>query len=365
MKKTLALALAILTAIAFSGCSSPIAATPSPAVTVAATTAPTPEPTAEPTIESTAEAPTEAPTAETTASPEPTEVSDEVDSAGSGSLIFDIYQSAANRDVNFDGTDEEISFTSGASKSVLTINGKDYEVAKPNLAQRFAITDIDTSDKYMEFVFTDTYDDGLADSEKAYSWLYWWDGSKLILMGGLMDVKFDGAWRSTFKAADVINGKGQVSALARTQELTDIWYIAYYKTTGTGRKLYEWRHTAEPVNKLEPLTCKTVCLVQINHDEISRDVNKYMSSDYAHYWNPALTPTTIGRDIGPEEGIKVIVRPGEKLTILGTYGPTWFKVKTEDNLTGWIFCKEGKVGGYFTVMGWKAEDMFSGLVVAG
>ncbi len=365
MKKTLALALAILAALTFTGCDSLVpSATPSPTVSAAPTVAPTQAPTVEPTVEPTV-APTETPSGEPTTTTEATEAAAEVDSAGSGSLVFDIYQSEASRDINADGTAEAISFTSGAAKSVLTIDGTDYEVAKANLAQRFAITDIDINDKYMEFVFTDAYNSDLADSEKAFSWFYWWDGSKLLLMGGLMDVKFDGAWRSSFKVNDVIDGKGQVFGLARTQELTDIWYTAYYKTTGSSRKLYEWRHTAEPINEVGPLTCKTVCLIQINHDEISRDVNKYMSSDYDHYWNPALTPTAIGRDIGPEEGIKVIVRPGEKLTIVGTYGPTWFKVKTEDNLTGWIFCQDGKVGGYYTVMGWMASDMFNGLVVAG
>lgn len=365
MKKTLALALAILAALTFTGCDSLVpTAMPSPTQSAVPTEAPTPAPTAEPTMEPTA-APTETPTEEPTATPEPTETAEEVDSAGSGDLIFDIYTDSANRDINFDGTAESIAFVSGADKAVLTIDGTDYVVAKANLAQRFAITDIDTGDKYMEFVFTDAYSDDLADSEKAYSWLYWWDGSKLLLMGGLMDVKFDGAWRSSFKVNDVIDGEGQVFALARTQELTDIWYTAYYKTTGTGRKLYEWRHTAEPVNEVEKLTCKTVCLLQANHDETGRDKNKYASSEYDYYWIPTLSPTTLGRVLDPAEGIKVIAQPGDKLTIIGTYGPTWFKVKTQDGIVGWIYCKGGKVGAYNATMGWTASDMFTGIVVAG
>ena len=368
LKKSLAMLLALLLILALSACGSSPPPSPSAAPTSApaeGTDAPTPEPT---------EAPEETPTAEPTATAEPTPTETatpepsptaEVDSAGAGALVFDIYGGEARRDINFDGTDEEITFTSGASKSTLEIDGKQYEVAKPKLAGVFAITDIDTSDKILEFVFTDAYDEDLADSEKASSWLYWWNGSKLMLMGGLMDVKFDGAWRSSFKAADVIDGKGQVNCLARTQELTDIWYIAYYKTTGTGRKLYEWRHTATPVNEVGELTCKTVCLIQSNHDESGRDKNKYATSEYDYYWIPTLSPTTLGRVQDPAAGIKVIARPGDKLTIIGTYGPTWFKVKTQDNITGWIHCKHGNVGAYNATMGWTAQDMFEGLISAG
>jgi hypothetical protein len=368
MKKQLAILLAILAAIAFTGCD--ILApepSPTPTPTATATATETPAPTETPPAATTpaVETPTPTPEPETTPTPEPTEAADAPDSAGQGDLIFDIYQSQALRDIDFDGTDESIAFESGSDKSVLTIDGTEYEVAKPNLAKLFAVTDIDTSDKYMEFVFTDEYDADLADGEKAYSWLYWWNGSKLMLMGGLMDVKFDGAWRDSFKTADVIDGEGTVYGLARTQELTDIWYVAYFKTTGTGRKLYEWRHTAAPVNEVGELTCKTVCLLQTNHDETSRDVNKYTTSEYDNYWIPTVAPTTQGRVLNPAEGIQVIAQSGEKLTIVGTYGPTWFKVKTHDGLVGWIYCKDGHVGAYHATTGWTAEDMFDGIVVAG
>jgi hypothetical protein len=66
-----------------------------------------------------------------------------------------------------------------------------------------------------------------------------------------------------------------------------------------------------------------------------------------------------------EEGIKVIAQAGEKLEIVGVYGPTWFKVKTHDGLVGWIFCKDGNVGAYHATVGWTAQSMFDGLVVAG
>lgn len=280
-------------------------------------------------------------------------------------MLFDIYQSSAQADINFDGTLEDITFTSGADKSVLQIDGASYDVPKPNLAQLFALTDIDTTDKYMEFVFTDAYDADLADSEKAFSWLYWWNGSKLIPMGGLMDVKFDGEWRSSFKASDVIDGKGQVSCLARSQELTDIWYIADYRTTGSNRKLYEWRHTATPANEVDKLTCKTVCAIFADHKEVKRDDPTYMNSEYDNYWIPSLDPYTLGRVPNPAEGIKIIAQPGDKLTILGTYGPTWFRVKTQDGIVGWIYCKGKHVGAYYQTVGWTADDMFDGLVNAG
>lgn len=363
MKRILAAAFVTMLVLSVAGCSlfEP-APTPAASPTAAPTDAPTAPPEITPAATATPEPPTPSPTPSPTPVPSPT--AEGPDSAGA-SVLFDIYQSSALVDINKDGTPEDITFTSGADKSTLEINGTAYDVPKPGLAQLFAVMDMDTSDKILELVFTDKYNANLADSEKAFSWMYWWNGSKLISMGGLMDVKFDGNWRSAFKAEDVTDGKGQVFCLTRTQELTDIWYVAYYKTTGNDRKLYEWRHTAEPVNELEPLTCKTVCLLQSNHDETSRDHNKYANSMYDYYWIPTLEPTTLGRIADPDEGIKLIARPDDKLTITGTYGPTWFKVKTQDGYVGWIYCKDKKVGAYNATVGWTAEDMFDGLVSAG
>jgi hypothetical protein len=360
MKKILALLFAAMVVISFSGCGSPPpTASPTASPTAAALPTDTPAPT------DTLAPATSEPSALPTETPLPSPTAEDADSAGSGSVLFDIYQSAASVDINKDGTAEEITFTSGDDKSVLQIDGTSYDVPKPRLAQLFAVTDIDTTDKYLEFVFTDKYDAGLADSEKAFSWMYWWNGTKLILMGGLMDVKFDGAWRSTFKAADCVSGKdGQVACLTNSTELTDIWYIAWYRPAGKDRKLSEWRHTAAPVNEVGQLTCKTVCLLQTNHDETSRN-NTYMNSEFDYYWIPTLSPTTLGRVLNPAPGIKIIAQVGEKLTIMGTYGKTWFKVKTHDGYIGWIYCKGKHVGGYYTSMGWTAEDMFDGLVSAG
>lgn len=352
MKKVLAILFAAMLVISFSGCDSP---SPSPSVSAAPST---PEPTDLP-VESPTIMPTATPSPTPEVTPEPSPTAEAPDSAGSGDVLFDIYQSWALRDINLDGTDEDIKFTSGEAKSILQINGTSIDVPKPNLAQLFAITDIDTSDKILELVFTDKYDPEIADSEKAFSWVYWWNGTKLLFMGGMMDMKFAGDWRSTFKAADFTNGKGQASCLTRTEELTDIWYIANYRPSGSARKLSEYRHTAAPVNEVGQLTCKTYCLIQTDH------VDTYMSSMYDYYWIPTLPPTTLGRVLNPDTGIKIIAQPGDKLAITGTYGKTWFKVKTQDGHQGWIYCKDKKVGAYFATKGWTAEDMFDGLVVAG
>jgi hypothetical protein len=289
----------------------------------------------------------------------PTATPEAPDVAGAGDVLFDIYKFSAARDINKDGTDEAIKFTKGASKSKLTINGKAYDVPKAHLAQLFAITDVNKSDKILELVFTEEYDAGLADSEKAFSYLYWWNGTKLVYMGGLMDVKFAGGWRTSFKASAYFNGIGQVTCLTRTEELTDLWYMGHYKPKGTDRKLVEYSYTAKPLGDVTKLTCKKFCLIQ------TKAVNTYMSSEYDYYWIPTLSPTTDGRIHNPAPGLVIIAQPGEKLTITGVYGKYWVRVKTYDGYQGWIYCKDKKVGAYFFTMGWTAEDMFDGLISAG
>jgi hypothetical protein len=346
--------------LSFSGCETPSAeppATTAPA-TVSPTDSPTPEPTPTPTPE-----PTPTPTPEPTDTPEPSPTAESPDSAGSGSVLFDIYQSWALVDINKDGTAEDIKFTSGAAKSAVEINGKSFSISKPHLAQLFAVTDIDTSDKILELVFTDAYDAGLADSEKAFSWVYWWDGTKLIYMGGLMDIKFAGAWRAAFVAKDHFNGKKVITCLMRSTELTDVWYMGHYQPSvdHADRRLVEYYFVTVPINEVGQLTVKAghVCLIQKKYEDT------YFNSMYDYYWIPTLAPTTLGRILDPAAGIKIIERAGEKLTITGVYGYKWFRVKTHDGYQGWIYCKGKKVGAYYGVMGWTADDMFDGLMNAG
>jgi hypothetical protein len=361
MKRIFAVVCVVMLVVSFTGCSllepAPTA-TPSPTVAPTAEPSPTPEPSPEPTPSLT---PEPSPTPELTPTPEPTAVSEVPDSAGSTGVLFDIYQSHAVVDIDGDGTAEDIKFTSGASKSVLEINGTAFDVKKPNLAQMFAITDIDTTDKILELVFTDSYNADLADSEKASSWVYWWNGTKLISMGGLMDIKFAGSWRTSFVAKNYFNGKGQITCLMRSTHLTDIWYMGHYKPSvdNADRRLVEYYFDTVPINEVGPLTCKKVCLIQKKHEDT------YMNSAYDYYWIPTLAPTTLGRIPNPDDGIKIIARPGDVLTVTGVYGYKWVKVKTTDGYEGWIYCKDHKVGAYFATMGWKADDMFDGIVVAG
>jgi hypothetical protein len=357
MKKALAILFAAMLVISFSGCETP---SPSPTPTASPAPATPAPPTETPTVAPTP-TPSPTPTPTPTATPVPSPTAEAPDSAGSGSVLFDIYQSWALVDINKDGTAEDIKFTSGGAKSVLEINGTAYNIAKPNLAQLFAVTDINTSDNILELVFTDNYDAGLADSEKAFSWVYWWNGTKLIYMGGLMDIKFAGAWRSTFVAKDHFNGKGVITCLMRSTNLTDIWYMGHYKPSVdyTDRRLVEYYFITVPINEVGPLTCKTVCLIQKKYEDT------YFNSMYDYYWIPTLAPTTLGRILDPDTGIKIIVRPGETLTITGVYGSRWFRVKTFDGYQGWIYCKDKKVGAYNATMGWTADDMFDGLMSAG
>ena len=108
MKKIFMVFVAALLVVSFSGCGTP---SPSPTASPApATVSPTVPPTEAPTI---APTPTPAPTLELTPTPEPSPTAEAPDSAGSGDVLFDIYQSWALVDINKDGTAEDIKFTSG------------------------------------------------------------------------------------------------------------------------------------------------------------------------------------------------------------------------------------------------------------
>ncbi len=276
---------------------------------------------------------------------------------GSGDTLFDVYVTDASADLDGDGTDEQIQFEAGASKSTVSINGTAHLINVSGPAQLFAITDVDKNDNYLELVFTDKYNSGLADTEFAYSYVYWWDGTKLTSMGSLMDVKFSGAWRDDFKATKYFKADGFVYCLAHTTQLTDIWYMERLKPDGTGRKFKEdfSDYTASPVNTPEPLTIKAgkKCLL------LAHGTSKFFGN--SNMWDYSKYPHNAGRLINPTDDIVIIAQSGETLTVYKVLGPNWVILKTSDGKKGYIKLVEGKVLGYNLA----AADIFDGIVVAG
>ncbi len=295
------------------------------------------------------------PTPAPTPTPSPLPTPETPDSAGSGDVIFDIYRNKAVRDINSDAVEENIVFVAGETDSKLFINEKPYDVPKAGLAQLFAITDVKKGDKILEFVFTDKYNPSLPQGKYAFSYLYWWNGTDLLFMGGLMDVKFDQGWRSAFKSVDHFDAKGLVMCLTDTDELTYLLYMGHYNPAGSKRVLEETRYTAGIVGETKKLKCKKPCLLLKN---ITDD---YYNSAYDYYWIPTLWPYTAGRVPNVSEGIAIIAQTNEYLTITRVYGKRWFKLKTSDGYQGWIYCNNKEVSAYTFTMGWKAGDMFSGL----
>ena len=72
--------------------------------------------------------------------------------------MFDIYDTTAVADITGDGSDDVISFVAGASNSTLTVDGVAFTINKSNLAQKFAITDVDIADGMLEIAFCDIDD---------------------------------------------------------------------------------------------------------------------------------------------------------------------------------------------------------------
>ena len=279
------------------------------------------------------------------------------DRAGTADILFDIYQQKALADLNGDGTAERIAFTAGSPASQLTINGTVYPVSLNGPAQCFAITDIDRTDDSFEIVFTDPYAE-LADSERAYSYIYWWNGSQLHDMGQLMDMKFHGSWRGGFNAVHHFDGAGLVMGQARTEHLTDIWYTARYTCNGTERELKEKYYSAQPIYPVQTLELKEYIVLLKNID------NSCFEPDHYVLWDYASGTSTLDRDHS-DEIISFLPQAGETLQVIRIYGPYWFKLQASDGKTGWLKSISKKVQGYHQVMGYDAYDLFDGILVAG
>jgi hypothetical protein len=357
MKKAIMLGLVLIMLICLPACS--VSFNPSvsgvstvPTVTVGPLSSqintPTPTPTIAPTI---------------TPAPSPSTFGETPDHAGSGDVLFDIYVSTALVDLNKDGTPEELTFTKGSSKSTLNIGGTDYTVNHSGLAQLFAVTDVDISDNILELAFTDKYSSDLADTEFPFTWLCWWNGTALIQMGGLMNMKFDGAWRSDFDPTDNLDAHGIVMCLTRTQNFTDIWYTGHYAPDGADRKLDEKLYSAKPLFHPEPVTTKSYILLLKNRTNTYFDFSYAVMWDYAsgcggYAWKPRDTSDGV---------VTFIPQAGEELSVAYVYGKQWFKLKASDGKSGWLRCKDMKVYGYWPVMGsdYTADNLFDGIVVAG
>lgn len=304
------------------------------------------------------------PSAAPTAAPTPAPFGEAPDRAGSGEVLFDIYKQTALVDLNTDGKPEELTFTAGESSATLRINSNTYKIDRDNLAQAFAVTDIDVSDGILEIAFTDRYSDSLADTEFPFTYLYWWNGEYLISMGGLMDMKFDGAWRSTFNPAKHLDAHGTVMCLTRTQNFSDAWYTGHYVPDGADRKLKEALYVADVLFHQDPLELIEDHMLMLK--EIS---DTYFHFDYGVIWDYASNSGGYAgkpREFS-DEIVAFIAKRGEKLTITHVYGKEWFKLVAADGKTGWLKCKDMKVYGYWPVMGddFSAYDLFDGIMVAG
>ncbi len=354
MKKFIVLIIAFILILSLAACK--VEVTPAVPTPVIKTQPPAPSELESPTESLATLAPTPSPT------PEPsTFTPDTPDSAGSGDVLFDIYESKALVDLDGDGTDEELVFEAGGGKSTMYVNGGANTIDISGLAQLFAVTNVDTSDNLLEVVFTDEYNSELADTEFPYSYLYWWNGSGLIKMGSMMNAKFAGSWRSAFDAAEHFDANGAVYCLAHTTELTDLWYMKKCEPDGSDRKLKEVFYAIDPLFDPAPLEVKPgkACLL------LAHGNSDFFESGYYAMWDYASWPHCDGRTINPTEDIVIIAQDGETLDIVRVLGPNWVKLKTADGYEGWIKAIDGKVQGYWQVMHLAAEDIFNGLVIAG
>lgn len=341
MKKTILWVLAAVLLFTLASCGT----TPKPSSTPQSTEAATPA------------GSSATPASTPTAAPTPTPFGETPDSAGKNGILFDIYAQRANADLNLDGTAEQIEFAAGEDESTLVINGTAYPIGYAALAQCFAVTDIDTADDILEIALTDQYHE-LEDTEQAFTYLFWWDGTQLYDMGLVEGLMFDSFWRADLHPAAFFDGKGLVQYITRTTEFTDVWYMGHFICDGAERKLKEDFYASDPLYEPDPLTLRTYCVLLKEID------SEYFKDKYSEMWDYGGSYGTFGRNYS-DEIVSFIPQKGETLNIVRVYGPYWFKLEASDGKTGWLKCVDGKIQGIYQVMGWESFDVFDGITFAG
>lgn len=263
-------------------------------------------------------------------------------SLGSGNVLFDVYFSRAEADINGDGRLEQIVFCAGTEQSTLTINGMAYALELAGLAQSFALTDIDTADGVLELAFTGAARE-LDEGEQLCTYLYRWDGTALYSIGLLEITSFESA---AFDPADHFDGRGSVCFAVRTCEFTDVWYKGLF-VCGEGRRLTERPYMTAPLHAPAILTLRENCVL-------------LRAPDDWHLRECALWEASLPRDYA-DETVSCVPQTGETLTVTRVYGPYWFELTTADGLSGWLKCEGGQVQGY----GRSATELLNGITIAG
>ncbi len=291
----------------------------------------------------------------------PTAVSPIADSAGTGDVMFDIYDTTALADINNDGSDDTISFAAGTSSSTLTVNGVDFEININQLAQKFAITDVNIDDEWLEIAFCDIDDPPDHDLDYPNTYYYWFNGTTFIECGSFWKMGWDGAARASFNANDHMDGHGMIISLDRSPNFTDVWYMAHWELAGANREKKEVLYVASPLNPIPDLTLKQPCILLKNIDL------DYFKADMNAMWDHASWPHSEGRIIDPggTGDVVIIAQTGETLKVVKVYGQRWYKLKTSDGYQGWIRVTSFKLSGYDDVMYIDAWDIFNNIFVAG
>jgi hypothetical protein len=276
--------------------------------------------------------------------------------AGSGKILFDIYHEKALADLDADGSPEEITFESEESESFLYINGIKYIIDIKELAQAFAIADIDINDSIMEIVLTGSHKSGDMENSGSSTYIFWWNGSSVIHIGTIPDIVFDGSSAERFDPSIYFDAAGSVYIPTMSTVIEEIWYRGLYLPSGENRMLEEEPYITEPINDVIDLELNNgyMCALLFDIDE------KYFDKQYNVIWDYASWPHINGREIDPEpKGVFSVIAAGpEKLEIIQLFGGNWLKLRTYDGYEGWICIADNKIKGYDKVMYIDIFDMF-------
>ncbi|NLW02489.1 MAG: sigma-70 family RNA polymerase sigma factor [Clostridiaceae bacterium] len=232
---------------------------------------------------------------------------------GSGTAVSPP-EEAGNLDINGDGIQDRISFTTDGSRYTLTVNQSKADGHGFGVQSQYKLVDIDLLDSYYEIVIEEHGNSG-----GFMSTFYYYDGEKLVLMG-----KVQGLCGNT----DAVRGDGSVRSLTRG-DIFETWFFTREYRLNMQHKLVE-----VPSAFYEKIGYRDAGPLKLKIESLPFTVSPG-SSD-----------------------VSFVLNQGESVYFVGSDNQRWCLFQTPDGRNGWLEVYDYMfIGG----TGLQARDVFDGL----
>ncbi len=217
-------------------------------------------------------------------------------------------------DINGDGIQDRISFTTDGSRYTLTVNQSEAQGYGTDVQPEYKLVDVDPSDSYYEIVIEE-----YGPSNDYMSTFYYYDGERLVLMG-----KVQGLCGNT----NAVKGDGIIRSQTRGDILETWSFIKEYRLNSQ-HKLAE-----TPSAFYEKIGYRNASPLKLKIESLSFTVSPG-SSD-----------------------VSFVLNQGESVYFVGSDNQRWCLFQTPDGRNGWLEVYEYM---YIGGTGLAAWDVFDGL----